>query len=94
MKFKFYVDDTLVKFSWNWFTGSTKLAVNSEKKILQSSFEPSTHISVQLKKQWHQSIMGHEIIIEKERHRLLAGFRPQIFRVFVDNVLIEEKKGF
>ena len=36
----------------------------------------------------------HEVRIEKERARLVAGFRPQKYRVFVDGTLINECQGY
>lgn len=36
----------------------------------------------------------HSVRIEKERTRLFAGLRPHKYRVFIDDVLYDEYKGF
>jgi hypothetical protein len=36
----------------------------------------------------------HHVRIEKERPLLLAGFRAQKFRIYVDGELVLEKRGF
>ena len=37
---------------------------------------------------------AHRIRIDKESPKLLAGMRPSWFRVYVDDQLIEERRGF
>jgi len=49
---------------------------------------------MKLKRQWHFSVDGHAVIIEKERPLLLAGLRPQTYRVFVDGKFVLERNGF
>ena len=61
--------------------------------VLQSSLNPFTHYSMKLKRQWHFSVEDHAVIIEKERPLLLAGLRPQTYRVFVDGKLVLERSG-
>ncbi len=74
--------------SW---TGSP-LASSVEKwNVLDSGFE------VQLVDKWEFEVGDeerHEIRIEKERARLVAGLRPQKYRVFVDGRLINEHHGY
>lgn len=52
---------------------------------------------IQLVEKWDFKIGGtekHLVRIEKERAKWFAGFRPQKYRVFIDNYLIKEYKGF
>lgn len=54
-------------------------------------------IEVQLVEKWSFEVgiyEKHNVRIEKERTKLLAGLRPHRYRVFVDDELIEEHKGF
>jgi hypothetical protein len=94
VQFTFDVDGTKVEFSRNWFTGRCTLHTGTRDEVLQSSLNPFTHYSITLKRQWHFLVEGHAVIIEKERPRLLAGLRPQIYRVFVDGKLVLERNGF
>lgn len=54
-------------------------------------------MEVQLVEKWIFKVgiyEKHEVRIEKERAKLLAGLRPHIYRVFVDDELIEEHRGY
>jgi hypothetical protein len=90
----FEVDGAPVKFSRNWLTGRCTLKTETEEKSLQSPWNPLTHVSVDTTRQWQCSVKGHEVLIEKKRPWLLAGFRPQTYRIFVDGKLVREQAGF
>jgi len=94
VQFTFDVDGTTVEFSRNWFSGHCTLHTGTRDEVLQSSLNPFTHYSMKLKRQWHFSVEGHAVIIEKERPLLLAGLRPQTYRVFVDGKFVLERNGF
>ena len=52
---------------------------------------------IQLVEKWDFEVgvtEKHLVRIEKERAKWLAGFRPQKYRIFIDNYLIKEYKGF
>jgi hypothetical protein len=36
----------------------------------------------------------HKVVIEKERKLLLAGYRKQMYRVLIDDRLVQEHEGF
>jgi hypothetical protein len=36
----------------------------------------------------------HKVVLEKQRPLLFAGFRSQVYRVFVDDKLVHEQQGF
>ena len=94
MKFSFELDHKKIEFSRNWFTGGARIQVGAESNSIQSALNPVTHFSFRLIKQWQYSVGEHDLIIEKERPLLLAGFRPNTYRVYVDKQLIKELKGF
>jgi len=90
----FEVDGTPVKFSRNWLTGRCTLHVGTEQKTLQSPWNPLTHVSLDTTRRWQCSVKGHDVVIEKVRPWLLAGFRPQTYRIIVDGNLVREQDGF
>ena len=94
MKLQFEVDGDTIEFSRNSFTGRCTLNTGTEDKVLDSPWSPFTHFSFRLKKQWQCSIKEHEIIIEKKRPLLFAGFRPQTYRIFVDGEPVQVRHGF
>jgi hypothetical protein len=94
VEFAFEVDGTPIKFSRNWFTGRCTLTTGTGDEILQSPWNPFTHFSVELARQWQFSVKGHDVVIEKVRPLLLAGVRPQTYRIFIDGNLVQEQKGF
>jgi hypothetical protein len=90
------VDGELIKeditsmspISWS---GSPVAASDEKWNVLDSGFE------VALVDKWAFEIgeaEKHEVRIEKERAKLLAGFRRQRYRVFVDGQLITEYEGY
>lgn len=53
-------------------------------------------LSVNLVKRYEFTVGVHErhaVVIDKERKALLAGFRPQICRAYVDGHLVAEQAG-
>jgi hypothetical protein len=54
-------------------------------------------IEILLVEKWNLEVgiyEKHNVRIEKERTKILSGFRPNTYRVFVDDELIEKHKGF
>ena len=100
MRFTLEVGDnekSKIEFSRNWFTGAMQLLVNGEQVAQQSWLAPSTHFGLTRKRR-HQFVVGkdekHQVVIEKERPLIIAGVRPQTYRVFVDGQLIHEQSGY
>ena len=54
---------------------------------------PGTHFSFSLVQSWMRQIAGHEVLVERTRPLLFAGFRPQRLRVLVDGVQVAEQEG-
>lgn len=94
VKLEFEIDGTTIEFARNPFTGQCTLNTDAGEKVLASSLNPFTHFSAKLTRQWQCSINGHQVIVEKERPLLFAGFRPQTYRIFVDGKLVQESTGY
>ena len=94
MEVTFEVDGAPIKFSRNWFTGRCTLTTGTGDEILQSPLDPFTHFSVKLTRRWQCSVEGHDVVIDKVRPLLLAGVRPQTYRIFIDGKLVKEQNGF
>ena len=82
------------EFRRNWFTGAASLRVGGAEQTLQSALDPGTHFSLGLIQRWQCQIASHVVIVEKERPRLFAGFRPQTFRILVDGKRVAEQRGY
>jgi hypothetical protein len=94
MQIAFEVDGKPLVFRRSWFTGSASLRVDGVEHLMQSGLDPGTHFSFELVRRWQCQVASHVVVIEKERPRLFAGFRPQTFRILVDGVLVAEQRGF
>ena len=66
------------------------------KRFLPSPFG-CDYLDIELVHRW-TALVGtleeHRVVIEKERERWLAGLRPSRYRIFVDQVLVNECRGF
>jgi hypothetical protein len=54
-------------------------------------------LEIQLVERWNFDIgeqKKHQVKIEKERGKFFAWAKPQKYRVYIDNKLVEEHKGF
>ena len=86
-----------VHFKRNWFTGKLVILVDSQPVVTKSPLNPATHVSVKLSHKYDFSfgdLEKHTIRIERIRPLLLAGLRPHEYRVFIDENLVSEHKGF
>ena len=94
MRIEFQVAGTAVVFTRSWVTGATKLVARGTEVMLQSPREVGTHFSFALLQVWEGKVFGHDIVIEKRRPALFAGFRAQHYRVLVDGALAVERSGY
>ena len=94
MDITFKVDDSTATYTRNWFSGSATLAVDGDVRHLQNPLNPKTHFGWGLARSWEIEIHQHKVVIEKTKPRIFAGFRPQAYRVFVDDALVAEKTGY
>jgi hypothetical protein len=94
MQFQFEVgaaEKHQVEFYFNQFWGNLHIKVDGNKiikKLIIFSFSlvRRYRFTVGEKEQ-------HEVLIEKHRPLFMAGFRPSLYKVFVDGALALEKKG-
>ncbi|TAM55450.1 MAG: hypothetical protein EPN53_02895 [Acidobacteria bacterium] len=94
MRIEFTLGETPIEFRRDWFTGRAELLVGGHVVPLQSPFDPRTHFSFALTRIWRHRIAGHEVVIEKTRPRLVAGFRSQVYRVLVDGEVAAERDWY
>jgi len=94
MQLTFNIDGTQAVLNRNWFTGRFSLVIDGKTNTIQNPWNPATQISVQLTQGWTIDALGHRVFIEKTRPLLLAGFRPQTYRVKVDGELVAEQTGY
>jgi hypothetical protein len=94
MQFEFNVgthEQHRVAFAFNQMVGDLKVTVDGQPVI-----QDFRMLSVRLVKRYEFSVgqqEPHKVAIEKERKLLLAGFRKQKYRVFVDGPLIQSYEG-
>jgi hypothetical protein len=94
VKFSFVVGDEKhrVDFSFNQFLGNWSISVDGVRRKRGLRV-----ISMELVKKYELRVGDAEqynVVIEKERKLLFAGFRKQKYRVFVDDQLVHEDEGF
>lgn len=94
MEFTFDVDGVPVKFARSWLSGRMSVVFDGKEQVLQSVLDPSTSISVTLKRHWHITVKGYDVTIEKERPLLMSAFRPHTYRVLIAGKLVLERTGF
>jgi hypothetical protein len=74
-----------------------QILVNGEEVARRSPLSPSTHFSFTRKRR-NEFVVGtvekHQVVIEQERPLIIAGVRPQTYRVFVNGQLIHEQSGY
>ncbi|KAG1461533.1 hypothetical protein G6F57_014120 [Rhizopus arrhizus] len=88
MDIRFMAGTTPVTLSRHWFTGAMLLQSATEKVWVQHPWHPGTHFSFSLVQSWLRHIAGHEVLVERTRPLLFAGFRPQRLRVLQARVTI------
>ncbi len=94
MKFSFMVgvrEQHRVDFSFDQFAGNLEILVDGQPLIKDFRL-----LSLKLTKRYEFTVgvqEQHSIAIEKERRLLLAGFRPQKYRIFIDDRLVQTYEG-
>jgi len=82
---------TFTRSAW---TGDASLLHDGARKPLADPMDLATQFAGKLAQTWTLALADGVVRIEKERPRLFAGFRPQHYRIFVDDVLVAEQTGF
>ena len=94
MEIAFSIGDVPARLKRGWFLGGMKIETPNEVVWLQHPANIATHFSARLAQAWDRSIGGHSVRVEKVRPLLVAGARPQEFRVFVDGNLVAGASGY
>ena len=77
-----------VHFHWNQFWGISEIDVDGRKvirKVRPFGFAITSRYRFTVGERER-----HEVLIEKKRPLLYAGFRPQVVRVFIDGQFVSE----
>ena len=93
MLINFVVGDIPVEFFREQMTGRAEVKTQGGMLVLDNPLNPVTHVSLSLTKEWRFNLGGTNVLIEKKRPLLLAGFRPSRYRVFVEGTLVAEQTG-
>lgn len=94
MQFSFIVGVTekhQVDFSFDQFIGNLEIRVDGQPVIKDFRM-----FSLSLTKRYDFTVGAHEkhhVAIEKKRKLILAGVRPQQYRVFIDGQLVQTYEG-
>ena len=86
-----------IEYYRNWFFGTERLQVDGKLIASRSVLTLSNYISLPLCRRYDFTVgeaETHAVVFEKERPLLLAGIRPHTYRVYVDDKLVHEPKGF
>jgi hypothetical protein len=94
MQIDFSIGNVSAKLVRGWFLGGMKLVTPSKSLWLQHPLLPSTHFSFRRERSWERNVAGHQVRVEKVRPLLVAGVRPQNYRVFVDGEQVANTHGF
>ena len=93
MEIDFSIGSTPAKLRRGWLLGGMRVVTPGESIWLQHPLHPSTHFSFRFERYWERTIAGHLVRVEKVRPVLVAGVRPQTYRVLVDGQLVAGAHG-
>lgn len=94
MQFSFVVgtaEQHRIDFAFDQFIGNVEIKVDG-----QTAIKDFRLFSLKLTKRYELTVgtnEKHQVVIEKTRKLLLAGARPQRYRVFVDGKLVQTYEG-
>jgi hypothetical protein len=94
MDIDFSIGDIPAKLTRDWFWGGMKIVTPTETLWVQHPLNPLTHFTLKLRQSWSQEVAGQVVTVEKTRPLLVAGFRPQVFQVFVGDSLVADTSGY
>ena len=93
MEIDFKIGDTPAVLKRGWFLGGLKVEAANKSFWLQHPLHPQTHFSLRLERHWELAVAGHKVRVEKVRPLMLAGVRPQAYRIFVDGTQVASARG-
>ena len=94
MKFSFLVgvqEQHQIDFSFDQFIGNLEIRVDGQPLVKDFRM-----LSLKLTKRYEFTVgtqEQHQIAIEKKRKLILAGFRTQQYRIFIDGQLVQTYEG-
>jgi len=94
MEIEFSIGSLPARLQRGWFLGGMKLTTPNEVLWLQRPWEIATHFSFRRTRAWEQTVGGRSVKVEKVRPLLVAGARPQEYRIFVDGELVASAHGY
>lgn len=94
MQIEFKIKGQNLRFRRNWFTGRAVLDTPDGTVCLGNPYSAGTHFSFSLSRTWFGRYRTHTVAIEKSRPLFLAGFRPQNYRVLVDDHVVATARGY
>jgi hypothetical protein len=93
MDINFKIGDSAAAFHRNWFTGRASMNLADQIFNLQSPWNPATHLEFSLTRIWRVDLPDHKVVIEKVRPLFFPAFRPNAYKIFVDDLLVAEASG-
>ncbi len=87
----------LIDYHRYWFWGTERLRADGQLVASRSIVSPSNYVSFPLCRRYEFTVgeaERHSVVFEKLRPLFFAGFRPHLYRVFVDGKQVFEKQGF
>lgn len=94
VRIRFRIGDLDAEFHRSTFWGHASIKARGTAYPLNSLLNPATHFSASLVRVWALDIEGHAVRVEKTRPLLLAGFRPNAYRIFVDDQMAAQASGY
>lgn len=88
MKTELNVKDRLLTFERNWFNGTFQYTIEDETKVLQSAYDPRTHIWFTLKRNYKIEMDSHILEIEHRRPLLISFAKPHTFIFRLDGEVV------
>lgn len=88
MEIDFDIDECNAHFVHHPMTGKAELQLSGKVMELQSPYDPSTRFRLSPVRQCRRHIGDHNVMIERRRHILFGAFRPQSYRILVDDRLV------
>lgn len=67
------IENQVIAFERNWFTGSFTYTIDGKTKTLDSALNPFTHFSVQLSRAYELQIGDSTVTVIKTRPLFFAG---------------------
>ena len=86
-----------IDYGRNWLFGTEKLFADGQLIRSSSVLSPSDCVNFPLRRRYEFTLgttAPMKIVFEREQPSFLAAIRPHTYRVFVDDQLVYEAKGY